>query len=204
MTEINPIVEEVISQNLQLSQQSLLLAISGIDGSVKSTIARGVVEDLKYKNINAVLLNLDAWHNPPEIRFNKNNPAEHFYNHAYRFDDFFSLLINPLKANRSINITLELIRLPENDFYMHTYDLKNVDVIVLEGIFLFRQDLKENYDLAFWVECSFETALERALKRNQEGLSEKEIIHDYETIYFPAQRIHFEKDNPKSNVNGIL
>lgn len=77
-------------------------------------------------------------------------------------------------------------------------------MIILEGIFRFKKELRKNHDLAFWVQCSFETALRRALLRNQEGLSEEEIIRDYRTIYFPAQRIHLTRDEPKSNADGIV
>jgi uridine kinase len=199
------VVEVITSRRQELaSKASLLVAISGIDGSGKSTIARQIVERLKVQGLNAVSIGLDTWHHPPEQRFNKDAPAQHFYHHAFRFDELFNILINPLRHNRSTHITVELTKLPENDLYLHSYDLDEVDVIVLEGIFLFKNELRENYDLEFWVECSFETALRRAILRNQEGLSEEEIIRDYHTIYFPAQRIHFTRDDPKSNVSGIV
>ena len=57
----------------------------------------------------------------------------------------------------------------------------------------------EHYEYlhSIWIECSFETALERAVSRAQEGLPPKETIRDYRTIYIPAQEIHFQRDNPK-------
>lgn len=64
--------------------------------------------------------------------------------------------------------------------------------------------MRHYYDLSFWIECSFETALKRAILRNQEGLSEQELIADYETIYFPAERVHLAKDNPQAFVDGIF
>ncbi|HEU0046656.1 MAG TPA: hypothetical protein VFQ43_03495 [Nitrososphaera sp.] len=203
--DIDRVIQIITSRRQELSPKvGLLVAISGIDGSGKSTMAREVAERLKHQGLNAALIGLDAWHHPPEKRFNKNDPAQHFYSHAFRFDELFDILINPLQHSRTAHITVELTRLPENDLYLHSYDLNEVDVIVLEGIFLFKKELKKNHDLAFWVECSFETALRRALLRNQEGLSEEEIIRDYRTIYFPAQRIHFTRDSPKSNVDGIV
>lgn len=202
---IDQVTEIITSRRQELStKDSLLVALSGIDGSGKSTMAQQVVERLRSQGLNAALIGLDAWHHPPEKRFNKDAPAQHFYNHAFRFDELFEILINPLRHNRSTHITVELTRLPENDLYPHSYDLDEVDVIILEGIFLFKKELRKNHDLAFWVECSFETALRRALLRNQEGLSQEEIIRDYRTIYFPAQRIHLTRDEPKSNVNGIV
>ena len=161
---IDRVIEIITSRRQELSlKASLLVAISGIDGSGKSTMAQQIVERLKSRGLNAVSIGLDAWHHPPEKRFNKDTPAQHFYNHAFRFDELFNILINPLKHNRSAHIMVELTSLPSNDLYLHSYELDEVDVIVLEGIFLFKKELKKNYDLAFWVECSFETAFRRAV-----------------------------------------
>jgi uridine kinase len=199
------IVEQILTKQRALPERrSLLVAISGIDGSGKSTIAPRIVEGVNRRGVKAVLIGLDAWHTPPEERFNPADPARHFYRHAFRFEELFSLLIDPLQRNRSIDLTVELTRLPENDRFPHSYSWRDVDVIVLEGIFLLKRELRDRCDLALWIECSFETALRRALRRNQEGLSESEIIRDYHTIYFAAQEIHFAEDDPRSSADGIL
>ena len=75
---------------------------------------------------------------------------------------------------------------------------------LLEGIFLLRRDLRGRYDLAFWVECSFETALARALARNQEGQSEARLRDDYARIYFAAQRHHIGLDAPAEAADGVI
>ena len=205
MVEMNQITDEILLRQKELSTDgSLLVAISGIDASGKSTVAQQLVEGLKRRGLNVVLIGLDAWHNLPEERFNKENPGKHFYAHAFRFGELFQLLINPLRRNRSIRLMVDVTRLPENDVVWHTYDFQRVDVIVLEGIFLLKREWQKHYDLAFWVECSFETALERAIARNQEGLPEEEIIRDYRGIYFPAQRLHLANDDPRTGADGII
>jgi uridine kinase len=203
--KIDHLVQTILSRRNALPQHiALLVAISGIDGSGKSTLATQLAQRLNKNGINSVLITLDAWHNPPEKRFGKEDPGGHFYRNAFRFNELFDLVVNPLRLNRALQVTVELTRLPENDSYLHRYDFGDVDVILLEGIFLLKRELRESYDLAFWVECSFEEALRRAVLRNQEGLSEEQIIEDYKRIYFPAQRIHLEWDNPKSNVDGVV
>ena len=76
--------------------------------------------------------------------------------------------------------------------------------MLVEGIYLLRRDLRAHYDVAAWVECSFATALERALARGQEGLAPEETIRAYRTIYFPAQEIHFARDEPRAAASTIL
>jgi uridine kinase len=69
---------------------------------------------------------------------------------------------------------------------------------------LFQPAFRSHYDLAVWVECSFETALERAIVRGQEGLPPDETVRAFESIYFPAERFHFERDDPKASADMIL
>ena len=84
------------------------------------------------------------------------------------------------------------------------YVFEDIDVIVLECIFLFKRRYRHHFDLAIWIDCSFERALERAIRRSQEGLPEGETVRAYQTIYFPAQRIHFERDQPREAADVII
>jgi uridine kinase len=116
----------------------------------------------------------------------------------------FNPLILPLKGQRSIGFEVDLAEETAAAYHRHLYEFRDVDVIVLEGIYLLKRAFRPYYDLAFWVDCSFETALVRALRRGQEGLPPDETIRAYQTIYFPAQYIHFAVDDPRSSADAIL
>ncbi len=186
------------------SDRALLVAMSGIDGSGKSTLAPQLAAAIGALGLNASKITLDPWHTPPSVRFSEEDPGGHFYRHAFRWSEMFDQLIEPLKRNRRINLTAEVTRQPENDRILRTYSYEDVDVMVLEGIFLFKRELLHHYDLRCWVECSFETTLARALRRNQEGLSPEEIRRDYDKIYFAAQRVHFQRDLPRVTAEFII
>lgn len=79
-----------------------------------------------------------------------------------------------------------------------------MDVVILEGIFLLKRGYRDEYDLSFWIDCTFETALERAIERAQEGLPVESTVEAYKTVYFPAQRIHFERDDPRTSASQII
>jgi uridine kinase len=199
-------VEQVIRSRSEGrdTRRSLLAAISGIDGSGKSTIARQVARDLEARGQRVALIPLDPWHTPPAVRFGGRRSPEHFYFHAFRMEELFELLVEPLRRRRSRRLTVDLIHQPGDVPYEHTYDFEEVDVILLEGIFLLRRELRPLYDLAVWLDCPFEVALRRAIARNQENLSEAEIVRDYTKLYFPAQRLHLERDNPSGRADLVL
>jgi uridine kinase len=110
----------------------------------------------------------------------------------------FSQLVLPLHDSRSIRIVANFVEKTASAAYRrHQYEFTDVDVIVLEGIFLLTRQLRGYYDPSFWIDCSFETALHRAIARAQEGLSPQATMTAYRTIYFPAQRIHMMRDKPR-------
>jgi len=83
------------------------------------------------------------------------------------------------------------------------YDFRDVDVILLEGIYLLKRAFRRHYNLALWVNCSFETALIRASDESRRVC--RPMNHrGIQTLYFPAQYIHFALDDPRSTADAIL
>jgi uridine kinase len=205
MVDINEVVARIVQQRSVIPEgRSLLVGVSGIDGSGKGYIAKQIEARLGQHLIAAANINADDWLNLPEKRFNMIKPAEHFYGNAIRFDELFAKLLLPLKEQRSANLVADCTEETARNYSKQTYSFKNVGVVLVEGIFLFKRELRSLFDLTIWVQCSFPTAMARALTRAQEGLPPAETIRAYETIYFPAQKIHFARDNPRETVDLFL
>jgi uridine kinase len=151
-----------------------------------------------------VIVNVDGWLNLPEKRFDQSAPAKNFYENAIRFDEFFKRLVLPLRDRRSLYLVAEFVEETASHYRKHTYDFKDVSVVLVEGIFLFKPQYRNYFDLTIWIDCSFATALARAINRAQEGLSPANTILAYDTIYFPAQRIHLAHDNPREHADMIF
>lgn len=185
-------------------RRAALIALSGIDASGKGWLASRLARALEAEGQRVALLGVDGWLALPAQRFSDVAPARHFYEHALRLDDMFAQLVLPLRAQRRVRVEVDHAEETAEAFERRLYAHEDVDVIVLEGIFLLRRRFAEHYDHAFWIDCSFETALARALARRQESLSDEETRRAYRTIYFPAQRLHFERDDPRAAADTIL
>jgi len=186
------------------ASRALLVALSGIDGSGKGFVADRAARALEARGVGVAGFNVDGWLNLPAVRFDPRDPAAHFYAHAIRFDAMFEELVLPLRRDRRIHLEADAAEETATHFHKRLYAFENVDVILVEGIYLLKQELRPRYDLTLWLDCSFETALERALSRGQEGLSADATRHAYETIYFPAQKIHFRRDAPREHADHVL
>ena len=205
MVNIDDAVVRILRKRAIVSEQrSLLVGISGIDGSGKGYVTKQIEARLGQHSIAVANINVDGWLNLPRRRFSPIRPAEHFYANALRFDELFTELLLPLRNRRAVTLVADYSDETAENYRRHTYNFKNVDVILVEGIFLFKREHRGLFDLAFWVDCSFQTALARALARGQEGLSPAKTIRAYQTIYFPAQKIHFTRDNPSETADLIL
>ena len=197
-TDIDSIAARVLELSRRIrSNRSALVAITGIDGSGKGYVSAQLAGALTAARLRVARIAADGWLNLPRVRFTRTDPALHFYRHAMRFEEMFARLVLPLRDHRSLTLRANLLVETARRYREHTYRFDNVDVILLEGIYLLKRELQSLYDLSAWVACSFRTALERAVARSQEGLPPAETIRAYETIYFPAQRIHFLRDAPK-------
>src|SRR5262249_26224017 len=184
--------------------RAVLVGVSGIDASGKGFVTAKLADALRAKLLNVALISADDWLNLPHVSMNRDNYAEHFYKHAIRFDEMFERLIVPLKYHREINITADCADAKATAYRERRYDFRNIDIVLLEGIFLFKKGYREYFDLKIWIECSFQTALRRAVARGQEGLPPAETQHAFETIYFPGQQLHLARDNPHDAADCIF
>jgi uridine kinase len=138
------------------------------------------------------------------VRFGGPDPGVHFYRHAIRFEDLFALLVDPLVAQRSIRLRTLGIRTDRDVYDPLEYRFDDVDVVLVEGILLLQSRFDARYDLRVWVECSFETALRRALERNVERMPAERLRADYERIYHAAQRHHYAVDAPEQRADHTI
>jgi uridine kinase len=116
----------------------------------------------------------------------------------------FRDLVLPLRRRRTHRVVSRFVEETATRYRPQLYDFHDIDVVLLEGIFIFKRAYRPHFDLAVWVDCTFDTALERALERAQEGLPPAETRAAYEAIYFPAQRLHLERDDPRNSADLIM
>lgn len=205
MRGLDEVTRQILRRRATVPEtRCLLVGVSGIDGCGKGYVARQLEARLALHGVIPAIVNVDGWLNLPEKRFNQSDPAENFYENAIRFDQFFTQLVIPLRNRRYVHVVADFTEETASKYRKHTYDFKDVSVILVEGIFLFKREYRTHFDFAIWIDCSFSTALARAIDRAQEGLSVAQTITAYETIYFPAQRIHLTHDHPRENADLVF
>ena len=205
MDQVSELAAKIVEEYKQHSSPSLFtVAISGIDASGKGYITSLLKSELEKRGYHVANINIDPWQSPISIRLRKENAAANVYENIFRWNDFFEQLVFPLQRNKMIYLETQGIRSDADVYYPLIYDYKKIDILLIEGILLFKKKYVSYYDLKIWVDCSFETGLQRAIERNVEKLDKERLIYDYETYYYATQRLHFEIDNPQQAVDVIF
>ncbi|MFN0012420.1 MAG: uridine kinase [Phycisphaerales bacterium] len=179
-------------------RRAMVVFMSGIDASGKGTTAAALTAGLEALGHTVAAIGIDPWLNPPAQREQPTGTPDrgpHFYENAFDFERLFDALIDPLARDGKIDLRVRLGG-QSGQLTDHRYHFEGVDIIVVEGVFLLKRALLARADVRIWVRCLFETALERAIARNQEGLEAESIKREYQEMYFAAQRHHFLLDRP--------
>ncbi len=205
MESVKDLANKIIeAYNNQSNSRVFTVAISGIDASGKGFISSLLQKELAGCGLHTANINIDPWQHPIPTRLKKENAAENVYENIFRWNDFFEQLIFPLQKNRSVYLETKGIRSDADIYYPLTYSFKIIDILIIEGILLFKTKYLPIYDLTIWIDCSFESGLKRAIKRNVEKLDEERLVLDYDMYYYAAQRLHFDRDKPRDKADLIF
>src|SRR5947208_11427332 len=205
LKQLDFLTSKIVAKRAERSaEHAVLVGISGIDAGGKGFITEKIAQRLQESGWRVATINADDWLNLPEVCLSRHKPAEHFYEHVMRVDEMFNRLIVPLKEKRSISLLAECADAKTTVYRKHLYEFRNIDIVLLEGIFLFKPSYRDYFDVKVWIDCSFATALKRASMRCQEGLPPAETVRAFTEIYFPAQGLHFARDNPRASADAVL
>lgn len=137
---IDEIAGSIIERLKQVpAQQSMLVGISGIDGSGKGYISNLLGDELEARGLRTAVTNVDGWLNLPAVRFDPADLSGNFYRNGIRFEEMFTKLILPLRENCSIDIIADFTEETASEYRERNYRFDNIDVILLEAFFSSRK-----------------------------------------------------------------
>lgn len=81
----------------------------------------------------------------------------------------------------------------------------NAHILIFEGVFLFRHEIEQYWDLKILVDIDFQTSIQRAIERDLYLFGdEKETLKRYQKRYIPGQKIYIESENPYAKADIII
>lgn len=186
----------------------MIIAVDGIDASGKSCFAKKLYETIEAQHKHTILSSIDHFHNPRIERYKKgvDSPIG-FYQDSFNLQMLKEKLLNPFKTGETM-VTLKAFDC-DLDAPTQTDPVTVFDdsILIFEGVFVQRAELRNYWDLTIFLDITFETALKRNIDRQVDKDrigSKEEIISRYQTRYQPGQQLYFDEAKPKENSDILI
>jgi len=193
--------EEKIVRKLPMKRG--ICGISGVDTAGKTIFTKQFYKFLKCKGHNCKVVHLDDFHNPKEIRSQLNDPVESYLKYAFDLNKVLDEILIPIKKGNDVSKELKLLCL-ETDKYEINKNIKLTpnDLILLEGVLLFREPLNNYFDYRIYIDINYDYMVERAHKRGEGSITELE--KSYHNKRIPIQKKYILENSPKKQSDIII
>lgn len=184
--------------------RTIIIGIDGLGGAGKSTIAEALKCFLEAENNPVTLLHIDDFIHTRAIRYNANYAEwECYYHLQWRYDYLINEVIKSLKSGDFCK-EIELYD-KENDTYtLSEIHVPSGSIVVIEGVFLQREELRDVFDTVAYVNVPEEVRLKRVLKRDGYIGNADQIERKYRERYFPAEHHYCMACQPESKAAYVI
>lgn len=182
------------------------VAFDGVPGAGKTTLADELAVVLRAQGREVIRATIEDFLNPRSVRHPWGDSAEGWYNHSTDLGALQRVLLDPLGPGGDRRI--------QRAVYDKAADVAasppvttaaNDAVLLFDGVFLFRRELFDRWDLRIFVFTDFEKALDRSRIRDQTPLmSADEVEQRYRRRYIPSQQFYFETIRPAEHADIIV
>lgn len=195
---------ELSSKILDLqTEKPLIVAINGLDGAGKTVFAKDLVKILRTKSKDILYAPIDGFHNSKEIRYEKGKDSpEGFYQDSYNYNKLKELLIQPIKNLETTCKTAYFDCGLNESIEVEDSSITKNTILIIEGIFLFRPELIDFWDLKIFLDVNFETSLARNISRS--NLKKSEIEEQYFKRYIQGQKLYLNESYPKAKSDILI
>lgn len=188
---------EIIST--QKLEHPLRVGIDGVDAAGKTFLADELAK--KIHNRKVIRASIDGFHNPKETRYQKGRLSpEGYYSDSFNCQKLIDVLLKPLGSVNDLQYQTSIFN-HHTDSFVDTPKMKanHNDVLIFDGIFLFRPELKDYWDVKIFVDVPFSVTIPRAIKRDGD-----EAKVQYEKRYVPGQKLYLQEAQPMEQADIII
>jgi uridine kinase len=179
------------------------VAVDGVDGAGKTFLADELAQALRVRGVPTVRVSVDGFHHPREIRYRRGRTdPEGFFRDSYDYGSFVSLVLEPLAPGGSGVYTQAVHDVDaERRAARVTAVAPPGAVLVVDGIFLHRDELVAFWDYSIWLDVPFEVSIPRGAQR---GFGDPDPASPANHRYVEGQRIYMRECAPAERATVIV
>lgn len=183
------------------------VAIDGRTASGKTTLADELAALLTERGRSVIRTSIDGFHRPRLQRYARGrHSAEGYYHDARDLPAIVALLLAPLgpgddRRYRTASFDLDA----DQPITQEPKTAAEDAVLIVDGTFLQRPELRDHWDVVIFVRTSAETAQARGLGRDAGKLGGEMAARDlYAKRYRPAYVLYEQIAEPAANADAII
>jgi uridine kinase len=180
-----------------------IVAVDGLDGAGKTRFADALAAQLGVGHRAVFRASIDDFHQSRARRYARGrDSAEGFYLDSFDYTTFKRVLVEPFRTGSIGSFVLQGFDLKRDVPFQPKWSSGPEDaLLVVDGIFLNRPELKGLWNYSIWLEVDPETATARVKARDAE-----EFEHDIANPerYVGGQKLYLEEAKPLEAATAIV
>ena len=181
----------------------LRVAIDGVDGAGKTHFADELGLFLAASGREVIRASVDGFHHPKEVRHRLGRASpEGFYGDSYDYETFKEVLLKPLSPGGSgryrpaiYDVTAEMpVSISEKQAEAGA-------ILLLDGIFLHRPELRAYWDVSVWLEVPFSASVPRMAERDANSPDPHAPEH---RRYVEGQKLYLSESKPQHHATFVI
>lgn len=181
----------------------VLVAVDGVDGSGKTTFAAQLRDGYRSHDRGVHVVHLDDFLNPRAVRYRRGRDSpEGFFLDSYDLSGFARYVLEPLAPGGTRFVTQRLFDYrsdaPRDD---PPVQVGRGDVVIVEGMFLHRDELVDTWDLSVFLDVPFSVSVARTAARDG---TNPDPAHPSVARYVEGQRIYLARCRPKERATVVV
>jgi uridine kinase len=175
-----------------------IVAVDGLDGAGKTVFADALAEQLGVGHRAVFRASIDDFHQSRARRYARGTDSpEGFYRDSYDYPTFKRMLTEPFRTGWIGSFNLRAFDLKRDVPFQPVWSSGPEDaILVVDGIFLNRPELKGIWNYSIWLEVDRKIAAQRVLARDGVSGNAKR--------YTDGQKLYLKEAKPREAATAII
>jgi uridine kinase len=176
----------------------VIVAVDGMDGAGKTEFANALAAQLAIGHRAVFRASIDDFHQPRARRYARGREsAEGFYRDSFDYPTFKRMLTEPFRTGWIGSFNLKAFDLKRDLPFQPVWSSGPKDaILVVDGIFLNRPELRGIWNYSIWLDVDREVAEARMLERDGRSPNPER--------YRGGQKLYLEEAKPREAATAIV
>jgi uridine kinase len=181
------------------------VGIDGVDGAGKTTFANELAPVLEARGRGTIWASVDGFHNPKALRYRLGRDSpEGFFFHSYDYAALREALLDPLAPGGSGSYrTAVFDHASDSPVAVPEWLARPGDVLLFDGIFLHRPELREAWELSIFLDVAFEVSIPRCAQRDPD-FGQPDPTAAENRRYVEGQKLYIRRCAPQRRATIVI